>query len=141
MTAKDLAIHAFNQTSYQISKVLEGISDADWDTKCTPESMSPRETVEHLSECCTAFLKHAKGEEHSWGTYTAPDRSATGLMAEFQKLRTESLGVLEGSHEPDTLTSAMDYLALHDAYHVGQLALLRMKLDSEWNAYGIYKSE
>lgn len=141
MTAKDLALYGLESSGYQIEKVFEGIPDADWERALTSDGMTPRQMLEHLCECYTAYLKHAKGEQHNWGTYKAPDNSVEGLRAEQRKLRAECKAIVEGSHDPDALTSAMDYLVLHDPYHVGQMALLRLQIDPNWNAYSIYKSE
>jgi hypothetical protein len=40
--------------------------------------------------------------------------------------------------EANVREDAMHYIVLHDCYHVGQLCLVRLADDPNWDAYSIY---
>lgn len=138
MDAKELLQASFDSSLQQVNAVYAGLPDAHWDTKLVPTAMSPRETLLHLSDCCVALQKVATGEEHEWGSVKATDNSAAGLMAQFQTERAKALEAASTFTEMDKLKEGMGYISLHEAYHVGQLAQLRIHTEPDWNAYSIY---
>ncbi|HRI43202.1 MAG TPA: DinB family protein [Fimbriimonadaceae bacterium] len=136
--ANELLRFALDESRFQLEKVLEGLSDDAWTAKPTP-SFSPAQTVEHLCEVYTAYKKHVQGEPHEWGSYNSGETTREGVTALMWRLRGEACeAALAGNEEAGR--SAIDYIVMHDAYHVGQLVTVRLALDPEWNAYSIYRS-
>ena len=58
------------------------------------------------------------------------------MYAAVSAARTEAVNtVLESGN----FVVGADFIVGHDAYHIGQLAQIRLALNPEWNAYSIYK--
>ncbi len=138
MNAPELLKAALTSTGFQYEHVLNGMPETAWDAHACQGGMSVREIVEHLCEVYTAFQRIARGEDYKWGSYKVDDHSSSHLLELRKKLRDEAVDFATSSSEDQVLQGAMDYLVLHDAYHVGQLALIRMNADPAWNPYSIY---
>jgi hypothetical protein len=135
MTAKELLKKQFDDAGYQLEKVFNGV-DSSLDFKLTAHSMSPRELATHLAECYFAVIKESKGEKHSWGTYTPNSTEWPALLNEMKELREKATAAaLEAEGWED---HANGFIVAHDYYHVGQMALIRMKQDASWDPYSIY---
>ncbi|MBW7928889.1 MAG: hypothetical protein H3C58_12580 [Fimbriimonadaceae bacterium] len=52
-------------------------------------------------------------------------------IAEMSALRNRAIAVADEK-------IAVEYIAVHDAYHVGQLVTLRLSVEPDWNYYSIY---
>lgn len=138
MEATALVQYLTDGAGNQLLQALANLTEAQWDAKI-PGAMSPREVVVHCSECYTAGLAGLQGESHDWGSYAAIGGDSGALLAEMKRLRSAVVsGVLEAGTD-EALKLAVDYVAVHDAYHVGQLVTLRSTLDPTWNAYSIYE--
>lgn len=135
MTSKELLQHQFDDAAYQLEKVFDGIDDS-LDFKLTEQSMSPRETVVHLSECYVATVKDVNGEQHSWGTFQSSATDWASTWAEFNDLRAKATAAVLASDGAETKGHA--YIVAHDFYHVGQLCQVRLVRDPGWDAYSIY---
>ena len=139
MTATDLLKTQIDDAAYQLGKALEGMTDEQMDAKPLPTMMSAREQADHLCECYIACAKMVAGQEHEWGSYSAPDKTWAALISEMWSLRSAAeRAVLAGDDKALGLGSS--FLASHDTYHVGQLAALRIAVDPAWDPYSIYKS-
>jgi hypothetical protein len=139
MTASELTRFQLEQTEMQLKACIEPMNDAQLDTRVTPQGMTPRETVEHLCECCEAFLAAEAGQKWSWGTYNLDDKSKEGLSSTFGALRAKVSAAAASSQDDEILKEAFSFLTAHDAYHVGQLALVHMATNPDWDPYSIYK--
>lgn len=139
MVTTDAMRYQLEATAYQLDNVLEGLEGDQWDAKVREDLMSPREVVGHLIECYIAAQKHATGEKHDWGSYLPPSDDAEELVTEMRSERAKACEALLAKGDDDSLRAATDYIVLHDAYHVGQLAALRLGLDPDWDPYSIYK--
>ncbi len=140
MTAKELITAQLDDTKLQVSKVFEGIPEDGWDQSSNPQAMSPRQTLGHLTECCMAMLAEDP-HTYEWGSFDASGLSHQELMAKYNDLRAQCVQKCTESSEDEVINSASNFIALHEAYHVGQLATLRLALDPDWNAYSIYGME
>ena len=138
MTAQELLKAEIGEADYQLKKVFEGLSEADVDAKPLPTMMSIREMVEHLMECCVATTASVAGKEHPWGSYSAPDKAWDAMTTEFWRLRAAATDKVLTSEDPKAITSGAAFLVAHDNYHVGQMAAIRIALDSAWDPYSIY---
>lgn len=139
MTTKELTKHAVMTGLSQLEGALKGLEAKDWGMKINEHTMSASEMVEHLIECRHACTKSFKGEQHEWGTFSAGDKSPEGLMKSLREETEQAMKMYEEMEESDDNSKhALDYLAMHDAYHVGQLVSLRLTLDPNWNSYAIY---
>jgi DinB superfamily len=129
----------FEDSRFQLEKVIEGLTEAEVDFKPLPTLMSARETVVHITECCVAAKKHLVGETHDWGTYQPDDTAWHSLTsALWSELSSATESILAAEDEALVIRT-LPYLAPHTYYHVGQIAAIRLALNPEWNAYSIYK--
>ncbi|HMS55749.1 MAG TPA: DinB family protein [Fimbriimonadaceae bacterium] len=138
MTISELIRMECDSVGVKVRKTLEGMEEAHYGFKVTPQAMTPAETLEHLAECYVAFQKIASGEQHDWGSYSAPDKSPAALMANWEAERAKAVAfaLSDDSHAEH----AHDFISAHDHYHVGQLALIRMAVDPSWDPYSIYQA-
>jgi len=51
-------------------------------------------------------------------------------------LRAEAVALAMTSEE--AAKASLDYVVIHDAYHVGQMALLRLEQEPGWDPYSLY---
>ncbi len=123
---------------FQLEQVFLGMPEAAVDRKLSPNGMSPREILQHLTECYLAFQEESRGEKHDWGTYKAPDTAWEALHRSWAEARAESARIAQETDDPNLQAKAIELLALHDAYHVGQLSLIRLDVEPDWNMYSIY---
>lgn len=130
--------YGLDQSKLQIEKVFEGIGEAELDMKLTDQAMTPREILEHLCECYHAVITEAAGGKHEWGTYSIEDKSFANLTKQAWSLRAQAAQAALDKGDEEAAMYAFNYIILHDAYHVGQMCLVRMKADPNWNAYAIY---
>ncbi len=115
----------------QVLQTFNGLSDVHFDAKPLAHAMSPRETAEHLCDCYQAAIDVSEGREHPWGSTKMAATNPAEAMREMKSLRDRAIAV--ASEEV-----AVDYIALHDAYHVGQMVTLRLSVEPDWNSYAIY---
>lgn len=140
MTASDLLKYQLDDCTYQLEKCFEGIPEPLMDEKLDASGMSPRETLVHLAECCTAYLTMMEGGEHNWGTYVAPSTTTDGLKETLFALRAK---VVQSAQSDDIRSQkgASAFLVIHDPYHIGQICALRIAKDAGFDPYSIYKHE
>ncbi len=130
--------YAMDQTKLQLEKVFDGISEEHMDFKVSEQAMTPRETLLHLCDCYEAVKVGAAGGEYEWGSLAIEDKSTAGLLKMMASQREQATTVALDQSEEQAAMYGFNYIALHDAYHVGQMALVRMATDSNWNPYSIY---
>jgi len=123
---------------FQLRKCLDGITGDQWHHRSAPEAMSAYEMAVHLSECYVAAIKEHRKETHEWGTFVVDVPEPDAVVAKMYDLRKEAADALLQSEDDEALIHAGDFLVLHDAYHVGQLATLRLQL-GDWNPYALYE--
>ncbi len=138
MTARELLQGQLEETGYQLEACFAGLDGASWDAKDPDTAMSPRETALHLAEAYRAYTTHMDGGKHEWGSYRLEDSSLEGVLANWRKEREEATARALASDTDESYRLAQDYILLHDAYHVGQLATLRIRLGG-WDPYSIYR--
>ncbi len=131
-------ISAMANSIFQVEKAFEGLTPDQVNTKVTPQSMSPMEQAEHLCEVYFAFLTEAKGGKYEWGQgYDSGKATLEDKIELICSQHSEAVGLVE--QNPDSTGKvACDFIISHNGYHVGQLCILRMMLDAEWNPYCIY---
>lgn len=122
----------------QVAAVLDGMPSEHLDGKLTPHAMSPRETIVHLCDCACALKAMLKEGKYSWGSYEARAADMPALVEEWKSLRAEALAEAFADGSDKALGEISDFIVLHDAYHVGQLAAYRLATDPAWDAYAIY---
>jgi uncharacterized damage-inducible protein DinB len=138
MHAQELLMKQIEETGNMLFKALDGVDESHYDYRVHESMMTIRDHVHHLCESYVAFLAHANGKEHSWGSYDLPDKSRANLMTEFVRLRKEASDAIHGNAETQILFSGAAYIANHDAYHIGQIAATRQAFDPEWTSYSLY---
>jgi len=138
MDTRDLLKYQLDAIAHQVDKVLEGLEEDKWDGKVREDCMSPRETVIHLTECYIAAKRDLAGEKHEWGSYVAESEDISELLSKMRSERDSVRDALLNSDSEKSGEVATQYVMLHDAYHVGQLATYRIGADADWDAYAIY---
>ena len=138
MTAAELTRYQLDDASFQLEKCLEPMTEAQLDTKATPQGMTPRDTVEHLCEAYEAYLASVEGREYQWGSFSIADKSKENLLKTFRELRTKAVQTAMDRTDEKDLKNAYAYLTGHDAYHVGQLCLVNLATNPDWDPYSIY---
>ncbi|MGE0000821.1 MAG: hypothetical protein AB7F50_00295 [Fimbriimonadaceae bacterium] len=138
MSAVELFTKQCDVASHQLSMCLKGMHETLADGKSPAHAMSPRETVVHLTECYVALQRRLKGEEHEWGSYESPGGNLVDLVANMFAVRDKAVAAALAEPSDENLLTASDFLTIHDAYHVGQLASYRMGAEPSWDAYSLY---
>lgn len=139
MDAKELLVKAIESSGRQIEKAYEGLAEADYDKRLCESALTPREVLEHYCECYDSAITSANGLEPDWGSYHIDDKSMANLWKTFAETRQAAIQKVLGLDGPKLFEIGMGFIALHDAYHVGQVCQLRLHLDPSWNAYAIYE--
>ncbi len=140
MTGNDFIKHALDSLETQLTSCYNEISEVEMDHKITPDAMSPREIAAHLCEVYQAFSTEAAGGKHEWGNYDAGDRSTSIIIEKMFSMRKNVVDLALQSSDEATVKHAIDYIVLHDPYHVGQICLARIACNKEFNPYSIYGS-
>lgn len=130
--------NALDQSGHQIQKCFEGFPADAWDAKPIPGAMSAREILAHLWECYYALDSAMDGKSHAWGEFEVPAEIMANPINFAWAKRDESTARALASADPKHHELAIDYVALHDAYHVGQMVTLRSAVQPDWNSYSIY---
>lgn len=140
MSTREIVKRAIEDQGRQLKVVIQGMPEAGQDLKITSESMTPRSIVEHLCEVYQAVLDETSGKKHDWGTFSLEDNSWGGATDALWRMRQEAAKAVD--QEDEKLSQVgIDYIVSHDAYHVGQLVLVRMQADPDWDADSIYAEE
>ncbi len=137
MTATELLRFQLDDGTFQLKACLEPMTDAQLDTRPAPGGMTPRETAVHLCECYEAFLAECEGRKHPWGSYAVSDTSKENLLSHLWATRQRAAAV--ALEKEDQAQHAHAFLVAHDCYHVGQLCLVLMTTNPEWDPYSIYQ--
>lgn len=137
MTITDFVTSQLADTHLQVTKVFEDMPTEAWDKSVTPLSMTPRETMIHLCDCCQAFLSEDPSA-YEWGSFDGDGISNEDIVSKYDELRSKCVDKVNMTGNDEVLKGASAYIALHEAYHVGQMASLRLSVDPNWNAYSIY---
>lgn len=124
--------------SKQIRAVAGGFPEAEAEKRLPGMSMSPLETLEHLCDCCCAYLTEDKSQ-YAWGSYRLSERNMGSALAELESQRARARQEMEATNREEQLAHSFDYLMAHDAYHVGQLAACRMACDPTWDSMSLYR--
>lgn len=139
MTARELLESAINDSGQQVVKIFENLPPDSWDQKPAPEGMTIRAMAQHLCECYYAYSEMAQGRTYDWGSYAVEVTEPADLVALVLSLRSEAAKIaLDGSDK--AMKDSLEFLCLHDAYHIGQIALIRIRTEPNWDPYSIYGS-
>jgi uncharacterized damage-inducible protein DinB len=138
MASKDLLIKTLDDASYQLEQVFKDMPASAWNDRLTEHARTPQDTLSHLAESYIAYGKQLQGISHEWGSFKLEGAPQEQLEA-WRKHRQEAVEAAVNSGKEGSDDAAMEYLALHEAYHVGQLCLLRLKHEPSWDPYSIYR--
>ncbi len=138
MTAAEFLSLEIDDGTKQLNACLDGLAEGQIDERLTDDGMTIREILAHLAETCVAVRTANEGKSYDWGSYEPADRSLSALRADLFRLReVAKASCLEGEDDK-RLLNGYGYLVSHDCYHIGQLALLRLKADPSWNSDALY---
>lgn len=137
MDARTLALDTFDKTLRQFLAAVEGFPAAAAEAKLTEQGMTAREMALHMAECRAAIVAGVEGRDHEWGSF----QPAEGETAEagLKRLHDEAKAAAAAAVDAEAAAKmVMDFGTMHDAYHVGQIVLLRLQHEPEWDSYAIY---
>jgi hypothetical protein len=126
-----------DDAQYQLEQVVSGMTESQLDHRLVPTSMTPRETLVHVTECYVAGCATAEGKEHEWGSYQAASSDLPSLLEAYRTERAKAVEELVVADEGRIRVA--NWLIGHDYYHVGQLAATRLATDPEWDTFSIYR--
>jgi uncharacterized damage-inducible protein DinB len=138
MSTQEFLKTQLSDVAKQLNAVFANLPADQWHGKATEQSMSAAETANHLADCYNAFLTSAAGGKHEWGSTVIEDQSPLGLITAMTELRNECVKLATSSDDPKIHHLASEFVCIHDAYHVGQMVTLRMKL-GDFDPYSIYQ--
>lgn len=138
VTTVEFLSHQVADGRFQLEKIFAGLTDDQWNARLTPGSMTPLETAIHLSDCYVALGESVDGLDHEWGSFTLEDKSPANVEKVLFELRDSGVAKALEKADERSLKALSEYVALHDAYHVGQLASLRLSFGDGWDPYSIY---
>lgn len=139
MTALDLLLYEIDNGTFQLDACLDGLQDDQADEKLSPDGMTIRQMLPHLAEACVAMVEANDGISHKWGSYQPSSLDLQSLRDDLKDKRQAAKEALKRkADDGNCLKHGFDYLVAHDCYHIGQLALIRLKVDPSWNADSIY---
>lgn len=139
MTANELLKAEIDDAGYQLTKVMEGLDETTADHRATPESMSAREMIEHLTEAYVALTTQLQGDKYEWGSYKSPYPSWPGIRATWLSERGKAIQATFSASSDEAINLARDFIVAHDYYHVGQMMTQRLSLDPKFDSYVIYQ--
>lgn len=137
--ALDAYAYSIDDTGFQIETALGTVSEEHLDSKALPTMMSARETMVHLYEVYQAFLTEASGGKHEWGAYEVPAEIQADIRNQWIAHRKKAVEVALATEDENVAKMAMAFIAVHDAYHVGQVCANRIALEPDFNPYMIYR--
>ena len=121
-----------------LKQSIAGVPESIVNEKVHPSMRSIREQVIHLTECYLATMAAVNGAEYSWGAYQPGDVTFADLEADRKRLRSEAVDMLLTTGEEEDLRHGLNYIILHDQYHIGQIASTRQVFEPEWSSYVLY---
>lgn len=137
MTVAEFSRYTLNQSGRQLEACFAGMTAEDFASRLTDDAMTPLEIAEHLAEVYQAFITLTEGGKHEWGSFKIEPKTPERILGEMRRLRVKAVDSI-GDGEEFT-RSAFDYLTAHDAYHVGQLVLARLKAHPDWDDQAVYR--
>ncbi len=123
------------ETYQQIINAVEGLKEEDFYYK-HGNARSIIEIVAHLCEVSYAFNEFSNGREYRWGTFSVATDSSCLVMDRYKQFRSS----MNFEKNQDNVNKALEYIVLHESYHVGQICLIRIHLYPDWDYYSIYPS-
>lgn len=139
MSAPGFLINGLNAAAKQIHAVFDSIATDHWDRRATSEAMTPLESIRHLAHCYTAFMSEARGQSWDWrAPFDLGVTEPEDILAKANELRAQAVDMVKSSTDETIYEKAINYILLHDAYHVGQMALFRMQTDPTLDPHSLY---
>ncbi|MBI1757509.1 MAG: hypothetical protein HY248_00540 [Fimbriimonas ginsengisoli] len=139
MNATELVRYGLDNVGHHLSMTFEGIDERGMDARVAPVGKTAREIVAHLCECYRAALDVCRTGKHEWGSFRIEETSWPKLISLWTQMREEAVAECLAGDE-GRLKVAVDYVMLHDEYHVGQMCLIRLQADPNWDSDSIYHS-
>jgi hypothetical protein len=139
MDGMALLQRGIDESEGQLRRTLAGLTNATIEFRPHPSAMALGEHLVHLIESYIAVQAENRGETHEWGSFHTDLKDFDELVAELfvqRKLAVDTLTKAEA-----ILVNGLFFFAHHDAYHIGQLCLLRQAFDKNWSSFSIYSEE
>jgi uncharacterized damage-inducible protein DinB len=136
-----LILDSINNVGYQLEKSFEGLPSELNDKALATGLMTPRETLAHLYEVYVACLTEASGGKHDWFEYKLPEDVAANPGEFVWNKRSEVVALAKADESGAHSKALMDFVVIHDSYHVGQICALRLALDPAFVPYSIYRQD
>lgn len=128
-----------DKCEFQFIQSVRDLSTTQYNQKLTFETRSVYETLVHLIDVCYAYQALRKNQKYSWQSFTTEHAGKEKAFSLFLDVWKETFLIACDIDSEKEFLDAIDYLALHMSYHVGQICALRMKIDPKWDAKSIYQ--
>ncbi|MCW5938644.1 MAG: DinB family protein [Fimbriimonadaceae bacterium] len=138
MTVEEFFQANADHVAYQIRVLFDEFQDEQWDSRLVPGAMSPRETLVHLSDCYQCASQRIRGEKPNWGSFQTAESDPVRIKEVMLEMRNRAIQEALGAGNHELLAEIFAYIQEHDSYHVGQLCLLKLRQDPNWDPYSIY---
>jgi uncharacterized damage-inducible protein DinB len=136
--ANPILSHVFAESGNTLNRVIDGFPDSAWDSRLTPSSKSAKVILGHLTMVYAAYIALLETGHVDWARYDPAEKSVDELIADLRETRRFAVDEANGSEMPLIHRGALEYVVMHEMYHIGQLALLRSEAQPEWNAEAIF---
>lgn len=136
--ANPILSHVLAASGNTLHRVLDHFPDSAWGTTLTPTSKTAQEIVGHLTSVYAAYIALLETGRVDWNRYDPAGKSPGELVAELRDIRHYAVEQANGSEMPLIHRGALEYIVMHEMYHVGQLALIRSETEPQWDAEAIF---
>ena len=138
MTAQEFLRYQLDDLEFQLRACFEPMSEAQLDTSPAEKAYTPRQAIGHLCEAYEAFIARMNLTEWKWGSYSLPYDAKDQALVTLWETRNRAAEAACSSDMDEVHRMAHAYIIAHDAYHVGQLCLVLMQTNPDWDPYSIY---
>lgn len=133
-----MAQYQLDAAAAQIRSVFDGLPESLWTVPTGAAGMTPLEIVTHLTDCYVAAQAVCRGEKYEWGSFVMPKVGTEEMIGVLMSERDKASTALLAIGDESAYKNLTQYIVLHDAYHVGQVAALRVARNPEWDPYSMY---
>jgi hypothetical protein len=135
MTSLQVLTVLLDESRIQLEMSIEGLPSELENQRLGEHTMSPKQTIVHLSEVYVAYQGFIVRKKYQWGSFQPRSENFLVCFAEALELREKLVKEILAAKQ---FRIGVD-VALHDQYHVGQICQLRQSKDPTWDWKALYR--
>lgn len=136
--ANPVISHVLAESGNALNRVIDGFPEAAWGNNLTPKSKTAAEIIGHLTWVYAAYIALLETGKAAWDRYDPSGKSPEELVAELRETRRYAMEEANGSEMPLIHRGALEYIVMHEMYHLGQLVLIRAEAQPDWDAEAVF---